>query len=471
MMKILKKISLLVAIVILFSCSVNCSQKKEVESLTKDLGNVKNIKNVILLIGDGMGPNQIRAGELFKGEKLYMQGFPHKITVDTTSLTGVTDSAAAATALATGTLTVNGFVGKDLSGKDLETIVDIAKNKGKSTGVITTEELYGATPMSFSGHASSRSDTNTLIESTAKTSGVDLFASFTIDNSLQEVFTSNGYAKIEISGLRGGHSGVEIDKCRQSSNRLMARLLTHMGEEMDIRLCALSGGSLDNVIPSYTQAVIAYPAEKKDEAVAFFEKYREIYKNEFATAEPELSLTVSESGTADAVSAKDTKKLLTTLYILPYHVQEMSADIKGLVQTSLNLGVLRLLYDRLEFSFAVRSSVTTQKEELCRRVRTVVEYMGGEVSVHGDYPAWQYARVSPLRDTVLDCYKRLTGKAGAVMAIHAGLECGLFSEKLEDLDCISFGPDLRDVHSTAERLNIPSTKRMYELVCEIIKNL
>jgi len=197
MMKILKKISLLVAIVILFSCSVNCSQKKEVESLTKDLGNVKNIKNVILLIGDGMGPNQIRAGELFKGEKLYMQGFPHKITVDTTSLTGVTDSAAAATALATGTLTVNGFVGKDLSGKDLETIVDIAKNKGKSTGVITTEELYGATPMSFSGHASSRSDTNTLIESAAKTSGVDLFASFTIDNSLQEVFTSNGYAKIE----------------------------------------------------------------------------------------------------------------------------------------------------------------------------------------------------------------------------------------------------------------------------------
>lgn len=287
----------------------------------------------------------------------------------------------------------------------------------------------------------------------------------------REALSGYGYAKIEISGLRGGHSGVEIDKCRQSSNRLMARLLTHMGEEMDIRLCALLGGSLDNVIPSYTQAVIAYPAEKKDEAVAFVEKYREIYKNEFATAEPELSLTVSESGAADAVSAKDTKKLLTTLYILPYHVQEMSADIKGLVQTSLNLGVLRLLYDRLEFSFAVRSSVTTQKEELCRRVRTVVEYMGGEVSVHGDYPAWQYARVSPLRDTVLDCYKRLTGKEGAVMAIHAGLECGLFSEKLEGLDCISFGPDLRDVHSTAERLNIPSTKRMYELVCEIIKNL
>lgn len=196
-MNFFKKISILMAIVTLFSCTVNCANKNSSSNPTKNLGNVKQIKNVILLIGDGMGPSQIRAGELFKGEKLYMQGFPQKISVDTTSLVGVTDSAAAATAIATGTLTVNGNVGKDNGGNDLETIVDIAESKGKRTGIITTEELYGATPMAFSGHSSSRSDYNRLIESAATTSGIDLFASYTINNSMQAIFTSNGYTKIE----------------------------------------------------------------------------------------------------------------------------------------------------------------------------------------------------------------------------------------------------------------------------------
>ncbi|MBQ2729722.1 MAG: aminoacyl-histidine dipeptidase [Clostridia bacterium] len=278
------------------------------------------------------------------------------------------------------------------------------------------------------------------------------------------------YFKVVISGLKGGHSGVEIDKCRGSANRLMGRMLYHIAENTDIRICELSGGALDNVIPKACEAVVAVPdgmAEAFESAIC---SYDSIYKNEFSTADPDVFVACERCASpAAAVTAEDTKKLLTVLYILPYHVQEMSADIKGLVQTSLNMGVLKLNNDKLTFSFAVRSSVTSQKEELIRRVRACVEFAGGEVSVHGDYPAWQYAKVSPLRDTVLSAYKSLTGKDGEVMAIHAGLECGLFSEKLCGLDCISFGPDLRDVHSTRERLNVPSTERMYRLVCEILK--
>ena len=273
-----------------------------------------------------------------------------------------------------------------------------------------------------------------------------------------------------ISGLRGGHSGVEIDKCRASANRLMARMLYHLSELTDLRLCALSGGNLDNVIPKSCTAKIAVKSADAENVISLIEEYKTIYKNEFATADPDVCIEYKRGEKAEAVvKSKDTHRMLTALYTVPYHVQEMSADIKGLVQTSLNLGVLNLFEDELSFSFAVRSSVTSQKEELVRRIRAVVEYMGGEVTCHGDYPAWQYAKVSPLRDTVLEAYKAVSGKDGEIMAIHAGLECGLFIEKMEGLDCISFGPDLCDVHSPREKMNVSSIERTTNLVYEILK--
>lgn len=288
----------------------------------------------------------------------------------------------------------------------------------------------------------------------------------------REELSDSKYFNIEIGGLMGGHSGVEIDKCRGSSNRLMGRMLFDISKSMDICLCSLEGGKLDNVIPKSTTAKVAVSIGNEAEFLSLVEKYDSVYKNEFATSDKGVFVRAAASAPSEnAVTPKDTKKLLTALYILPYHVQEMSADIKGLVQTSLNMGVLKLCENDLKFSFAVRSSVTSQKEELIQRVAAVVEFAGGNASVHGDYPSWQYATVSPLRDTVLESYKALTGNDGQVIAIHAGLECGLFIERIPSLDCISFGPDLRDVHSTRERLNIPSTARMYELVCHILKNL
>ena len=164
------------------------------------LKNVKKAKNVILMIGDGMGPEQIKAGELFKGEALTMQGFPYMTKVETCSLTDrITDSAAAATALATGTRTANGVVGRDNNGDDLTTIVDIAASLGKRTGIIATEELYGATPMGFSGHSNARGNTKELLESAASTSNVNFFASSVMIDMYKEYFRAAGYEEVAIA--------------------------------------------------------------------------------------------------------------------------------------------------------------------------------------------------------------------------------------------------------------------------------
>lgn len=161
------------------------------------LKNVTEAKNVILLIGDGMGPQQIKTGEIYKGQSLTMQGFPYKATVETCSASDmITDSAAAATALATGVRTTNGVVGRNQSLEDLETIVDIAHGLGKSTGIIATEELFGATPMGFSGHSNSRDKSDELISSAATSSNVNLFASYMITAPYQKYLTDAGYEKI-----------------------------------------------------------------------------------------------------------------------------------------------------------------------------------------------------------------------------------------------------------------------------------
>lgn len=191
-------LSFILMIVLIFSLNANCNKPNDGSNGTIKLDEVEDVKNIILLIGDGMGPEQIRAGALYKKEDLYFQGFPYKVEVDTTSYGGVlTDSAAASTAMATGTLTTNGHVGKNVNGDDLQTIVDFAYSLGKRTGVITTEELYGATPMGFSGHSLSRTNSEELIASAAQTSNINLFASSIMKNKYRDILLSNGYCEIE----------------------------------------------------------------------------------------------------------------------------------------------------------------------------------------------------------------------------------------------------------------------------------
>ena len=276
---------------------------------------------------------------------------------------------------------------------------------------------------------------------------------------------------VTVGGLLGGHSGAEIDKGRGNAVQLMGRALYGAMEQVGaLRIADLRGGQFDNVICPRCDAVVAVPAGKEEEFTSFVRKFDRIMKNELSVADGGVTLSCAAvSGTA-AYDADASARMLHALLVMPQGVQVMSPDFPGLVQTSQNLGVITAEDDGLRFSLSIRSSVASEKEMLLQKVRAIVTFAGGTVSTRGDYPAWQYARQSPLRDTVMAAYKRVTGKDGVALAIHAGLECGLLAGKMPGLDAVSFGPELLDIHSPRERLGVASVERMYQLVCEILKN-
>ena len=182
-----------------------------------------------------------------------------------------------------------------------------------------------------------------------------------------------------------------------------------------------------------------------------------------------MTLTCAAAETAKAVSAERTVTLVQALTAMPQGVEAMDTDFPGLVQTSLNMGVVKLGGDGLHIAFSIRSSIASRKLMLAQRVRAVAALAGGTVAERGVYPGWQYKRESQFRDTLLAAYKDLTGKDGVVEATHGGLERGLRMEKIPGLDAVAMGPELHDVHSVRERLSVPSTERTYELVCELLR--
>lgn len=192
-------------------------------------------------------------------------------------------------------------------------------------------------------------------------------------------------------------------------------------------------------------------------------------KNEYAGCDEGLTLTWESRPLSGALNVEVTRHILHVLLALPQGVQAMSVDFPGVVQTSLNLGVMSMENDGLHFSYSVRSSIASQKAMLLQRVRSIVEYAGGTVSERSNYPGWQYVRQSAMRERLLGAYQDLTGKEAVIEATHGGLECGLFIEKIPGLDAVSLGPELRDVHSPRERLSVGSTERVYRLVCEFLK--
>ena len=275
---------------------------------------------------------------------------------------------------------------------------------------------------------------------------------------------------ITVAGLRGGHSGADIHLGRGSANRLMGRVLCAALEKFPgLRLAAIDGGEFDNVICSRCDAVIAVPAGKEADLEQFIRGFDATLKNEYAGCDAGVTLECAKTEATSAVSAETTSVMLHTLLALPQGVEEMSADFPGLVQTSLNLGVMHLTEDGLHFSYSIRSCIASQKAMLAQRVHAIVEFAGGTVSERGNYPGWQYERDSKLRELVLGVYRDLTGTEAKLEATHGGLECGLFIEKIPGLDAISLGPELHDVHSVRERLSVPSTERVYELVCEVLR--
>ena len=281
------------------------------------------------------------------------------------------------------------------------------------------------------------------------------------------------YAKLILDGLTGGHSGVEIDKERGNANRLLGRALNEIGKEIPYSLISVSGGEKDNAIARTSVAELAVGAENVSALNEAVEKYRKIFREERSMTDPELSLRIDfgREGKFAVMEQLSQKNTTAALVNLPGGVQSRSATLSGMVQTSLNMGVLKTSEDEVTMQFSVRSSVSTEKEEVVSRLANFMELVGGSIDCAGDYPAWEYNRDSVLCNRMVEIFKELYGYSPVVQAVHAGLECGIFAGKLPGLDCVSFGPDITDIHTTGERMDVASVRRTWEYILEILRRL
>ena len=276
---------------------------------------------------------------------------------------------------------------------------------------------------------------------------------------------------VALTGLTGGHSGVEIDKGRGNANVLMSRIIRDVAKVAPVSIVSMEGGKKDNAIPRDCTAEFVVAADKAEAVCQAVTKEVAEIKNELSTSDPEIKLAVetTENFAGKAVTEEDSKKAVALIQALPNGIMRMSQDIENLVETSLNLGILALENGELNLRYALRSSVGSAVESLRNQLECIAEAFGGIIEVSGAYPAWEYKKDSKLRDDMVRIFAEMYGKEPTVEAIHAGVECGLLSGKIPGLDCISMGPDMYDIHTSEERLSISSTKRMYEYVVNVIQ--
>lgn len=346
--------------------------------------------------------------------------------------------------------------------------------------------------------------------------------------------------KVAVGGLLGGHSGGEIHKERGNSNCLFGRILKDVSGRITVRLCEVKGGLADNAIPRETTALLLVDEKECAIFMKILSALEQEIKRELVTRDPgfyikweaageeahscadaagaEIRQERSEAGTETClsagvdglkihwcISAADTRKAADFLVAMPGGVQAMSADMPGLVETSLNMGILELSGEKtkslisagdesdaafvaewsadcsvakdggkekkavLLAEFSVRSSVESAKHALIDKLNAVTELAGGSNEVTGDYPGWAYRKNSPLRDKMVSLYEKMYGVTPKVEAIHAGLECGILGSKIKDLDCVSIGPQMTAIHTTEETLSISSTRRVWEYLVALLE--
>lgn len=280
--------------------------------------------------------------------------------------------------------------------------------------------------------------------------------------------------EIKMDGFSGGHSGVEIIKGRMNANCAMARVLLNLFNEVEMQLISVNGGEKDNAIAKFSKACIAVLPEEATEAKQIIEDTFAQIKEEYKVTDPDATLSVElkESDKVDVFTEDTTFAVITAMVHMPDGVQRMNPEIEGLVQTSLNMGILTTKDSNVEMTFAVRSSSETEKQYLIDKLTSLTETLGGDVEIQGPYPGWEYKADSRLRQVMVDVYKDLyNGEEPVVEGIHAGLECGIFSSKLPGLDAVSFGPQMEHIHTTKEVLSISSTERTWELVVKTLAAL
>lgn len=279
---------------------------------------------------------------------------------------------------------------------------------------------------------------------------------------------SGTVCQIKTQGFLGGHSGIEINRGRANGNTMMGRFLLFLKEKTEFDIVEIVGGVKDNVIPkNVTAKLLVTDVEAVKVALAEFNGYLDI---EYGVSDPNVELVIEVPGTEECkvLSAASKDKAITALTLMPNGVQAMSMDLPDLVETSLNMGVIKVDEEEINLCFSVRSSLTSAKEFVGAKLKQLIEALGGTISYHGEYPGWPYARNSKLRDLCVKVYKEQYGKEPKIEVIHAGLECGILSSKIEGLDCISMGPDMFDVHTPDEKISIGSIARVWEFLKAIL---
>lgn len=277
---------------------------------------------------------------------------------------------------------------------------------------------------------------------------------------------------LAIRGLKGGHSGSEIHLQRANANVLLGRVLQALREEVPYALAAVNGGNMDNAICREAEAVLCLSAQDAAKAQEVLRGMQLCFEKEYRDRESGILLTMEPLADAPQVLTEKTRDhLIALLLLLPYGVQTMDTSMEGLVESSNNIGVMKTEAAQIVIDNAVRGAVESRKEAICKRIEILSELCGAEATGAHDYPGWQYDPASKLLEECKAVWLEMFGTAPQVVAIHAGLECGLFAQKIPGLDLISFGPEMHDVHTPQERLSISSTLRVWAYLRAVLKKL
>lgn len=278
---------------------------------------------------------------------------------------------------------------------------------------------------------------------------------------------------LRVHGLLGGHSGSEIDKGRANAILLLGRLLRGIAQTVQLGIASLAGGQKDNAIPREASAVIVIPQGTEGALREILLGWEKTLRDEYAPLEPSLAVSMEprEACGQDVLTGEAAGAILRYLNLVPNGVMHWSAKMKGLVEASLNAGILTMDQESCSVTSSIRSNVLSRKEEIAGKVGDLAAALGGSLSFAGDYPAWEYRADSPIRKKAAEVYERMFGKGPEFEAIHAGLECGIFAEKIKGMDAVSFGPNNFDIHTPKERLSISSTERVYRFLLELLRSM
>jgi len=279
--------------------------------------------------------------------------------------------------------------------------------------------------------------------------------------------------RVGIGGLKGGHSGMEIDKGRGNANKLLGRLMNRINREFDVYIAEINGGLKSNAIPREAEVLLLTDAVNASKLEAVVREQEALFKNELRAADTGIhTILEAVSDKPERVFSKETSKsVVAAMVLLPNGVQGMSMEIPGLVESSTNLGVVKTVENDVWLVNEIRSSVKSLKRNTYSQVLTLADTVGGSVIVESEYPEWEYNPDSKIRPLFIKTYKKMYDREPEIIAIHAGLECGVFMSKLDNLDAISLGPNMFDVHTPDEHLSISSTERVWELLLETLKDI